>query len=92
MALMHLAASLFALYYTYDNSIGWEACRIGAYGRYISPAVMLIQSVLIFYAFLRQSGRLVSTAAAHTAFIVAVLSSNIIVFIIFLRAFLRCTV
>ena len=92
ITLTQLAASLLSLYFTYDKSISWEACRLGLYGRYVSGSVLLLGVIVFATMFLRRMSNAASRFPAHKPFFIAALLSNMLAVVIFVRSFLRCTV
>jgi hypothetical protein len=92
ITLAQLAASFLPIYFTYESPISWEACRLGMYGRYVSPALLLCEILLIFIIISKQNDKLSSLIVAYKSFVISVLLSTALVSIIFWRSYLRCTV
>jgi hypothetical protein len=86
-----LALALVTVYFTYKDSISFMSCRLGLYGRYVSPVIVVVQGLIYYFGVLKQSVHPALEFFKHKSFVYAVLLSNVILYIVFWRAVLLCT-
>ncbi len=86
-----LGVALFTLFVTYEDNISFMSCKLGLYGRYISPAI-LIACLTYYFLVSKRSNDPALGFSEQKPFVYAVVLSHAIILIIFLRALVRCTV